>query len=306
MFYKHKCLTSENIIINYLSNLELFKLNYYKYMVRHYLFLAVFIICFPQLYSQSAEKTNTCNVASISFKPGEQLVYEISYNWFVIFSEVGLITMGLEEAVYNNQDVYHFYAEGKSYSWWDKFMMVRDKYEVWLRKDNLRPVFFQRNTLEGSWTQHETYDFDGDSLIYRKNKIREKPYTYDTLSITPCTWDILGALAYSRNFDYSSKAVGEIIPVSVALDEEVYDLYFRYQGIEEMKLRGVGTFECQKYSVMLVEGTLFHEGENMTIWVTNDDNHIPVYVETPILVGNIRAKLLGVRGNKYPLKAKIK
>ena len=29
----------------------------------------------------------------------------------------------------------------------------------------------------------------------------------------------------------------------------------------------------------------------MTVWVTDDKNKVPVYVETPIVVGSVKAKL---------------
>ena len=57
---------------------------------------------------------------------------------------------------------------------------------------------------------------------------------------------------------------------------------------------------------MLVEGTIFKAGDDMTVWVTDDKNKLPLYVETPILVGTIKAKLKSYEGLKNPMSAKIK
>jgi hypothetical protein len=85
------------------------------------------------------------------------------------------------------------------------------------------------------------------------------------------------------------------------LDEESFPIYFRYMGIEDFKLKHVGTFECIKFRVMLVEGDMFNEGEHMTVWATNDKNRIVVYATSPILVGSVKARLVNVKNNRYPL-----
>lgn len=254
----------------------------------------------------SQDTVPSCYRTNNTYSSGEELSYTISYNWFVVFSEVGQVTMSIEDDKLFGHDAYHFVGAGKSYSWWDHFFKVRDRYETWIRKDNLRPLFFQRNNREGGFRQHETYTFEGDSLIFRKNKVNDHPLRYDTLRIEPCAFDVMSALLFTRNLDYKHMKIGEKTPITVALDEKSYPLYFRYQGLENIGLKDLGTFECMKFTVLLVEGTIFHEGEDMILWVTNDKNRIPVYAESPILVGNIKARLTEIKGNKYPLTSKIK
>ncbi len=254
----------------------------------------------------NAQDTNNCKFSNSTFLPGEELTYILSYNWFVVFSEVGMVKFSIKEDQIFDQPAYHFIGEGRTFNWWDKFFRVRDRYESWVREDDLRPLLFQRNTREGNWRQHETYTFEGDSLIYRKSKVKDDPVKYDTLKSNSCTWDIMSSFLYTRNFDFSGYKVNDKIPVSVALDDEIYDLYFRYLGIEDYKIKGIGTFECLKFAVLLVEGTMFHEGENMVLWVTNDKNQIPVYVESPILIGNVKARLVSIKGTRHPLSSKKK
>jgi hypothetical protein len=264
--------------------------------------LVSLIIASNALFSQGT--TKKCTQKNTTFQYGEETSYTILYNWFVIFSEVGQVTFKIEKDKLFGIDAIHYYGEGSSFSWWDKFFKVRDRYETWVREDNMRPLFFQRNNREGDFRQHESYSFSGDSVIYRKNKVNDHSLKYDTLKITPCTFDILSALLYTRNINYSTCKIGEKIPITVALDNESYDLYFRYQGIGNIDIKNLGTFECMKFTVLLVEGTIFHGGEDLTLWVTNDKNHIPVYIESPILVGNVRARITSIKNNKYPLTSK--
>jgi hypothetical protein len=272
--------------------------------MKKYIFISLFTLIFT-LYTDAQEK-EICEIENIAFSEGEKLSYIISYNWFVVFSEVGLVDMTINEENINGVDAYYYKATGRTFNWWDKFFKVRDTYETWVRKDNLRPLFFERNTREGDFRQHENYVFEGDSLVYRKNKIRDNAFTYDTIKITGCTYDVMSSLLFTRNIDYSKMKSNEKIPITVVMDDKTYDLYFRYIGIENKKLKNVGTFECLKFTVLLVQGTMFHEGEDMFIWVTNDKNHIPLWAESPILIGNVKARITKIQGNRYPLTSKIK
>lgn len=262
--------------------------------------LFLFLVSY-NIFLFGQESSLPCFRKNNTFSVGEELTYIVSYNWFVVFSEVGQVNITIDEDKLFGHDVYHFAGVGKSYNWWDKFFKVRDRYETWVRQDNMRPLFFQRNNREGGYRQHEIYTYDGDSIIYRKDKVNEQPLKFDTIPIKPCTFDVMSALLYTRNLDYNNIKIGDKIPITVAMDRESYDLYYRYQGLENIKLKDFGTFECMKFTILLVEGTVFHEGEDMAIWVTNDKNRIPVYVESPILIGSVKVRLTEVKGNKFPI-----
>ena len=45
------------------------------------------------------------------------------------------------------------------------------------------------------------------------------------------------------------------------------------------------------------------EGDTLTVWATNDENRIPVYAETPIIVGSVKMRLSYIRNNRYPISA---
>src|SRR5690606_12641754 len=114
-----------------------------------------------------------------------------------------------------------------------------------------------------------------------------------------CTQDILSAIFYARNIDYSKYKPGAKIPFTLFLDEQVYELYIQYLGKEKIKTR-YGTFNTIKISPLLIEGTIFKGGDEMMIWVTDDKNHIPVRVSSPIIVGSIKVDLMGYSNLRNP------
>ena len=80
----------------------------------------------------------------------------------------------------------------------------------------------------------------------------------------------------------------------MAIDNEVFNLYIRHLGRDTITLHGGKTYSTFKFSAMLVKGTIFKGGEDLFVWVTDDKFHIPVLVEAKILVGSVKAILVGV------------
>jgi len=89
------------------------------------------------------------------------------------------------------------------------------------------------------------------------------------------------------------------------LDNEVFNMYIRFVGREEIKTR-YGKFHALKIKPLLLKGTIFEGGENMTVWVTDDLNHIPVRVESPIVVGKVKIDMMSYANLRHPLTSLIK
>ena len=86
------------------------------------------------------------------------------------------------------------------------------------------------------------------------------------------------------------------------LDDEVYHLYIRYLGKENIKTR-YGKFRAIKFKPLLIKGTMFQGGEKMTAWVSDDPNHLILRVESPITVGSIKVDMYGYKNLRYPLSS---
>ena len=56
---------------------------------------------------------------------------------------------------------------------------------------------------------------------------------------------------------------------------------------------------------LLIKGKVFEGGEKMTIWITDDSNHIPVRVETSLTVGSIKMDLMHYKNLKHPLTSLV-
>jgi hypothetical protein len=61
-----------------------------------------------------------------------------------------------------------------------------------------------------------------------------------------------------------------------------------------------------KFAAKVVAGNVFDGKEDMTIWVSDDQNKIPLFFESPVIVGKVQGRISTIQGNKYPLSSKVK
>ena len=243
-----------------------------------------------------------CTSSNETFKSGEEITYIISYDWFVIWTEVGELTVSITDTSYNGNPAYKYYGLGETYKSWNWIFKVKDEFQTVVDKETLKPYSSSRKIRENNYRKYDDYYYNFDeSVAYAHVSKDNKTFKIDTLPIDGCTFDIMSALLYARNIDFTQYEVGDTIPLTIILDKESFPIYFRYLGIEDYKLKHVGTFECIKFKVMLIEGEMFHEGEDMVVWATNDKNRIVVYATSPILVGSVKAKIKKIRNNRFPL-----
>jgi len=109
----------------------------------------------------------------------------------------------------------------------------------------------------------------------------------------------------ARNIDFDNYLPGDRIPIRMIVDGKIYDLYVTYKGKETVKNREGRKFRCYVFSPLLVEGTIFTSGEGMTVWVTDDDNRIPIIVKAKILIGSVKAMFVSAKGLRHPSEAEI-
>lgn len=249
--------------------------------------------------------SSECDIDNDAFSSGEELIYQASYNWGFIWLDAGEVIFKTEMADYNGTPCYKLSGVGGTYPSYDWIYKVRDRFEAWVDTSTLKPYRYIRDVKEGGrYFYNECFLNFNKLKAYCVTNEKKKLPRLDTVPITLCAFDPLTMIYYSRNADFSKCKVNDTIPISLFLDNKVYYLYLRYLGKEVLKLDDKNTFNCIKFSPKLVEGTIFKGGEGMTVWATDDKNRIPVYVEAPILVGSVKARIIKWKGLKNKMEAK--
>jgi hypothetical protein len=241
-----------------------------------------------------------------AFQAGEVIEFDVYYNWGLIWVDAGWVTFSVEKKEFNNKPVLHFVGEGSSKKNWDWFYKVRDKYQSYNDSANLKPIKYLRDSHDGSdWVYNDvTFDFKKNKAIaYFRSKEFPKERT-DTVKINFSTFDPMSMIYYARSLNYETMKVGEEMPITIFLDNKVYYRKIVYAGKETITT-DYGTFKCIKFKPSLIPGTIFKEGDAMTVWVTDDDNRVPIQVFTPISVGSVKVYLKKATGLVHPLSSKV-
>ena len=271
-----------------------------RYIIKYGLTVPVLLFLFNSLAEGQCFDTN------FTFMVGEKITYQVVYNWHFIWLHAGKVDFEVKKERFLDRDVYYFDAYGTTFKAYDLFFKVRDSFESYVDMKTLKPLWFERDTYEGGYAVHESYIFDHkNKRIFSFTENSYKPFLRDTLILPDCTFDVLSLTYYCRNLDFSGLKVNDTVPVSVIIDNELFNLYVRYLGKEVIETKEGDKYRCIKFSALLVEGTIFKGGEDLFAWVTDDNNRIPVLVEAKILVGSVKALLAGTKGLRYKITAKI-
>jgi hypothetical protein len=232
-------------------------------------------------------QSSTGKTINKTTQSGEVLTYKIYYTLAGIYVNSAEVTFSNTLEKLNNKPVYHFVGNGKTYPSYDWFFKVRDVYESFVDTATMLPYKFIRNISEGKNKMYHQAIF---------NQTNNTAISTHKLIKTPASvQDVLSSIYYARNIDFANAKINDKIYFNMYLDDVVYPIYLTYLGKSTIKTK-FGTYNTLKFRPKLIEGTIFKGGEKMTVYVTDDENKTPVYIETPIIVGTIKVYLYAAKG----------
>lgn len=237
-----------------------------------------------------------CGSRNTAFTSGEVITMRIFYSAAGMYVSAGEAVFTTSTERFNGRHAYHCVGEGKSFSFFDNFFKVRDRYESYIDTATMLPLKFIRDVNEGGYKIYNnvTFNHDAGTSISTKGVFK-----------TPnCIQDVVSSMYYARNINYDNYKPGDKIPFDLFLDDEVYHLYIKYLGKVTVKTR-YGKFNAIKLKPLLIKGNAFKGGENMTLWISDDPNHLILRAESPISVGSIKVDMYGYKNLRYPLTSMI-
>jgi hypothetical protein len=258
--------------------------------------LRYILICFltVSVLSMKADRFEEefCGIRNRVTQNGEKIDFHVYYSVAGLYVNAGTATFTNTLEKLNGKPVFHVVGEGRSNSSYDWIFKVRDRYETYIDTASMQPLKFIRNVNEGGYKKYENISFN--------HQANTAVTTNGVYKVPDCVQDVLSSVYYARNIDFNKYKTNDKIPFSMFLDNEVFHMYIRYLGKEDVKTR-YGTFRAHKFKPLLVKGTIFEGGEKMTVWVTDDANKIPVRIESPIVVGSVKVDMMGYKNLRYPL-----
>lgn len=222
------------------------------------------------------------------FKAGEWLKFRIHYG----ILNASYATLHLTEDKLNGVPVYHVVGKGQTTGFASLFFKVDDTYESYFGKEDGKPYRFIRKIDEGGYTKDIEIQFDHvvDQAVLHDKKAQKK-MQFDTHESIQ---DLISAFYYLRKYyEADELVVGKSIELDLLYDDDgIFKFRLKYLGKEVLKTK-FGKVECLKFRPYVQSGRVFKEQESLTLWVSNDQNKIPIRIAADLMVGSIKADLDG-------------
>jgi len=243
-----------------------------------------FLAFTPNNDSSRKENEFLRKINQSSFTKGEFLRYDVSYGFFDAAKATLEVKPKSKEI--NGRKTMHIVGKGQSTGALRWFFKVNDHYETYIDEEAILPWKFVRHVREGGYKLDRNIDFDhysNEAIVFEKDT---KNY-----AVKPNTQDLLSAFYYARTLDLQNAKMNQEFVINTFFDMEMYPLKIKFLGREEVETK-LGEFNCLKFRPMVEKGRVFKEEEDMTLWISDDNNKVPIRLKANLLVGSIKMDLV--------------
>ena len=247
-----------------------------------------------------------CGIENTAFKSGEELAYDLYFNWKFIWVKVGTAEMDTKMAKFDGKDAWKSYLITRGNPKLDKFFVMRDTLLSYCNPD-LSPLYFRKGAKEGDsyYVDEIWYSYPHGNCQLKKHRITSSgEHLWKTTTYKSCIYDMMSIFLRARNFDASKMKKNETIPMPVSDAMGLSNSWLEFRGRENYKMSDTKEkFRCLVFS--------FYERDNgkskelLRFWVTDDENHIPVRLDMFLSFGSAKAYLKSYKGVRSPMTAKI-
>ena len=258
--------------------------------MKHFIFV---FIAFISLNNFAQNKT---------IAAGEKLVYTASYNMSGLLTDIAQVKMETSKIKTSKSTLLRLKCTAVTYEKWDNFFKIRDLYESYVNPKTLTPYLYKRDISEGGYYKFMQYKYNHKSKLVKslKRKKNKEGKTWDenkNIKIGASTKDLVSTLYSIRNMDIHKASPGDQQNFTVLFDNKEIIITVKYLKKETISTK-LGSKECYKLALSIKGSDILKGNNNNLLWLTADDNKIPVYAKFKIPVGNGELKIVSATGLK--------
>jgi hypothetical protein len=274
-----------------------------KSMVKRITGIVLMLLVLVSIETQGQGK---CKINNIYFQAGEEMTYDLYFKYGLIHTKAGISTLKTVAERYNNTDALKMTLMAQSTGTVRKIFSLSDTLSCYLTKD-LVPLAYIKNAAEGKdYTKEKvTYTYTGDKVSI--NTIRHKNGDFkfnETLTSNSCMYDMMSVVYYARTLNYSGMKKGETVRVDFISGKKKVNMVIEYEGIETVEANDNKNYSCIRLTLSIMDDAFSDKKEAMKVYITNDNNRMPVRLDSKLNIGSTRAMLKSYKGNRYPVQTK--
>ena len=249
--------------------------------------LSILILVLMSNYSFSQKK---------AYDDGEWLKFRVHYGLIT----AGVATLKVKTEYIDAEETFHIIGYGETTGVTSWFFNTQDHYETYIIKEKDLPKRFIRKIDEGGHTKDIQIDFDHTTQNATITNFEND--TEKIVSFPREAQDMVSSLYYLRNnLDTKELKVKDEIEMDMFFDGENYKFKLKFLGREILSTK-FGDVSCLVFRPYVQSGRVFKEKESLTIWVSDDDNKIPLLIKADLAVGSLKATLVEFKKLKNSFK----
>ncbi len=236
------------------------------------------------------------NAQESAYGAGEFLKFRVHYGLIT----AGYSTLQVKDATINGKNVFHVKGYGETTGVTSWVFGVEDDYQTYIDKQTNEPQRFIRKIDEGGHTKDIQIDYNHST---NKATVFDKKHdTKEVFSFPDDAQDMVSSFYYLRNkLDTKNLKVGQTVDMNMFYDKENYKFRIKFLGRETLKTT-FGKVSCLIFRPYVEAGRVFKEQESLTLWVSDDENKIPMLIKADLAVGSLKATLIEFKGLKHQFK----
>lgn len=242
-----------------------------------------------------------CGAVNDAIIPGEELTYELKFNWKFIWINAGWAKMTVNNSTFEGKPCLQTDLESYTNKKIDFFFKMRDTLTC-ITTEDLIPVYFRKGAEEGKRYTVDEVRFsykNGKCIVDQQRTLRGKTdKRHDEMPV--CVYDMLSILLQARSYDPTDYKPGQKILFSMATGRAVEKQTLIFRRKENYTAENGVTYRCLVFSLVEYDAK-GKEKEVITFYITDDRNHLPVRLDMYLNFGSAKAFLTDIKGNKYPL-----
>lgn len=243
-----------------------------------------------------------CFKGNTSVGPGEYLAYDVSYNLGPTWSNIALVTFASTKEVLGGREVLHMKLNGKTYPMYDYLFKIRDSYESWINPQTWEPIKFLQYTVHNTNTiLLSQFFYPAQSFFSYTYKLNNKAVDEGQVPVVKCINDMVSATYFPRTLDLDKLQPGAVIPISLVFYNNPISLQMVAAGKGIIEAGDGKRYICRKFTIKTNSKVyLLKEGSDVVVWLTADQNKVPVFIEAELIIGSVKIYLKEAKGLRNP------
>ncbi len=247
-----------------------------------------------------------CGVENTAFSAGEQVSYELYFNWGIIAKKVGTASFSISSTTYNGKQGYRMELLANTNKTADSVFKMRDTLTSFVSL-RLEPLYYRKGAEESDrYTVEEAhYSYSGGLASVKQSRYKRDSGTiYSEKTDSRCIFDMVSIMGWARSLATTNLKPGQRFDFPLASGKQVEEGTLIFKGSKNLDAKDGHTYRTLVYTYLTHRDG--KDSEIITFYVSDDPNHLPLRLDLSLKFGTARVYFKSVTGNRYPLSSLVK